>query len=220
MKGPKEEWPSTEIAALPEGDAEVKNERPIFALMPDKPGKLHEILLRYSSWKVLQRTVVWLLKFKEYLRCRKNKDTVGINRLKFLTTADLEKAKIAMVKLVQKQVYAEEIHDLEHKGNVRCSSKIVKLRPVLNDGVLRVGGHISEAPTAFGARFPMIIPPKHHVTQMLIVAFHQKLAHTGQNHILAQLREEFWIPKGKTAVVKLWDRVYHARNREQPTWNK
>ena len=120
LKDPEEEWPSTEIAALAEDDAEVKNERPIFALMPDKPDKLHEIPLRYSSWKLLQRTVVWLLKFKEYLRCLKNKDTVGINRLKFLTTAHLEKAKIAIVKLIQRQVYAEEIHDLEHKGNVRC----------------------------------------------------------------------------------------------------
>ena len=193
---------ASQLSPLQEDDAEIKNERPIMALMPEKPDKLHEIVLRYSSWKVLQRTVVWLLKFKEYLRCRKNKDTVGINRLKFLTTADLEKAKIAIVKLVQKQVYAQEIHDLEHKGNVRCSSKIVKLRPVLNDGVLRVGGRISEAPIAFGARFPMIIPPKHHVTQLLIVSFHQKLAHAGQNHILAQLREEFWIPKGKTAVCK------------------
>ena len=152
------------VSEIRDGDAEVKNERPIFTLMPDKPGKLHEILLRYSSWKVRQRTVVWLLKFKEYLRCRKNKDTVGINRLKFLTTTDLEKAKIAIVKLVQRQMYAEEIHDLEHKGNVRCSSKIFKLRPVLNDGVLRVGGRISEAPIAFGARFPVIFPPKHHVT--------------------------------------------------------
>ena len=30
------------------------------------------------------------------------------------------------------------------------------------------------------------------MTQLLIQAFHQKLAHAGQDHILAQLREQFW----------------------------
>ena len=71
---------------------------------------------------------------------------------------------------------------------------------MLVNGILRVGGRISEAPIALEAKFPMNVPPKHHVTQLLIQAFHQKLAHAGQNHILAQLREQFWIPKGRSAV--------------------
>lgn len=41
------------------------------------------------------------------------------------------------------------------------------------------------------------------MTQLLIQAFHQKLAHAGQDHILAQLREQFWIPKGRSAVRKV-----------------
>ena len=58
---------------------------------------------------------------------------------------------------------------------------------MLVNGILRVGGHISEASIALEATFPMIVPPKHHLTQLLIQAFHQKLAHAGQDHMLAQL---------------------------------
>ena len=41
------------------------------------------------------------------------------------------------------------------------------------------------------------------MTQLLIQAFHQKLAHAGQDHILAHLREQFWIPKGRSAERKV-----------------
>ena len=82
-------------------------------------------------------------------------------------------------------------------------SKIVKLRSISDDCVMRVGGRIADAPIAFDAKFPMIVPPKHHVAQLLIASFHQKLLHAGQNHILAHLREKFWIPNGRSAVRKV-----------------
>ena len=74
---------------------------------------------------------------------------------------------------------------------------------MLDNGVMQVGGRISQAAIAFGAKFPMIMPPGHHVTQLLIAAFHQRLAHAGQTHILASLREQFWIPRGRSAVHKV-----------------
>ena len=40
-----------------------------------------------------------------------------------MTVADLDKATVAIVKLVQREVYAEEMYDLETKGNVKSSSK-------------------------------------------------------------------------------------------------
>ena len=63
-----------------------------------------------------------------------------------------------MVKLVQSEVYQEEIEDLKKRRNVKCSSGIVRLRPALVNGVLRVRGRISEALIALEAKFPMIVP--------------------------------------------------------------
>ena len=110
---------------------------------------------------------------------------------------------MTIVKLVQREVSAEEIQDLETRGHVKLSSKIVKLRPILDDCVMRVEGRIADAPSAFGAKFPMIVPPKHHVAQLLIASFHQKLLHAGQNHILAHFREKFWVPNGRSTVRKV-----------------
>ena len=197
LSEPEEEWPQADFGELPEDDLEVKNEKAIFTVTAS--GKLHELLVRYSSWTVLQKKVAWLLKFKAYLQhCRDNNMD---NSVKYLTTEDLDKATSAIVKLVQNEIYQEEIEELRKRGNVKSSSGIVRLWPVLVHGILRVGGRISEAPIALEAKFPMIVPPKHDVTQLLIQAFHQKLAHAG--HILAQLRELFWILKGRSAVRKV-----------------
>ena len=68
---------------------------------------------------------------------------------------------------------------------------------------MRVRGHIADAPIAFDAKFPTIAPPKHHVAQLLIASLNQKLLHAGQNHILVQLREKFWIPSGRSAIHKV-----------------
>jgi len=102
-------------------------------------GKLHELLVSYSSWTVLQKRVAWLLKFKAYLQHRRD------DSVKYLTTEDLERATKAIVKLVQNKVYQEEIGDLRKRGKVKSSSGIVRLRPVLLNGILRVEGRISEA---------------------------------------------------------------------------
>ena len=184
-----------EVGELSEDNLEDKNEKPIFTLPTSD--KLHELLVRYSSWTVLQRNIAWLLKFKAYLMHRNGSNS------KYLTTEDLEKATVAIVKLVQREMYSEEIGDLEKRGNVKGTSGIIRLRSVLIGGVIRVGGRISEAPITQGAKCPMIISPKHHVARLLIEDSHQKLVHAGQEHILTQLRQQFWIPKGRSAVRKV-----------------
>ena len=99
---PEEDWPCYEIEALAEDDQGLKGERAIFTLTLQE--KLHELLVKYSSWTVLQRKVAWLLKFKVYLPYRKDKKA---DSEKELTRADLEKATLTKVKLVQRDVYAE-----------------------------------------------------------------------------------------------------------------
>ena len=80
---------------------------------------------------------------------------------------DLDKATVAIVKLVKREVYAEKMYDLGTKGNVKRWSKIVRLRPILKDGVMKFGGRIREAPISFDATFSLIIPPKYHVAQLI-----------------------------------------------------
>ena len=85
LSQPEAEWPTTEIGDLPENNLEVKVEKAIFTLQSSS--RMHEFLVKYSSWSVLLRKVAWLLKFKSYLK--KDKDS---SSSKYLTTDDLQKA--------------------------------------------------------------------------------------------------------------------------------
>ena len=49
------------------------------------------------------------------------------------------------MRLVQAQGFAEELRDLKANKEVKSSSRLVKLKPVLAERVLRVGGRLEEA---------------------------------------------------------------------------
>ena len=74
------------LILISHSDPEINNEKPVF--VATAPEKLREILTRYSSWTVRLKRIAWLLKFKEYLRCRKRDDEFELT--KHLTAEDLK----------------------------------------------------------------------------------------------------------------------------------
>ena len=76
-----------------------------------------------------------------YLQHHKDKNA---DYEKCLTVADLEEATVTIVKLVQREVYAEEIKDLETGGNVKHSSMTVKLQSILDDSVIELGAALQK----------------------------------------------------------------------------
>ena len=94
LLNPIGEWPNADIDTLSDSDPEIKNKKPIF--LTTEPKNLREILTRCSSWTVLLRWIAWLLKCKEYLRCRKIDDEFELT--KQLTAEDLKLSTVAIVK--------------------------------------------------------------------------------------------------------------------------
>ena len=74
------------------------------------------------------------------------------------------------------------------------------LNPVLDEGILRVGGCLENAPISFEAKHPMILPSKHHVTNLRTQNRHRQQGHCGPVQVLASIREEYWIVRGLSAV--------------------
>ena len=77
---------------------------------------------------------------------------------------DLERAKRRIAAVVQARRFPEEVRDLKNGKPVKTSSKIIKLKPFMNeDCVMRVGGRVSMAPISADAKNPMSMPKGHHV---------------------------------------------------------
>ncbi len=78
---------------------------------------------------------------------------------KSLTMQDLTRAENEIIKVIQSQNFNEEISMLQ-KGNasVKRNSCLTKLDPVLQDGVLRVGGRLGRSAMPEHVKHSVIIP--------------------------------------------------------------
>ncbi|GFT00253.1 integrase catalytic domain-containing protein [Trichonephila clavipes] len=90
--------------------------------------------------------------------------------------------------MVQEQVFLAEIKSLQSKGVVSPNSKLRNLNPFIDsDGLLRVGGRLSNSDLPYVNKHPVILPENHNLTVQIIVHFHRKNLHTGASSLLHYL---------------------------------
>ena len=91
-----------------------------------------------------------------------------------------------------------------------------KLHPLLdNDGILRVGGRLENAPIEYQTKHPIILPYRHHVTDLIILQYHHRAGHRDQEYVLASLRQLYWIIKGRSVVRRVICKKLGAAKGEQ-----
>ena len=105
-----------------------------------------------------------------------------------------------IVKHVQRQAFSEEIFDIESSSGPKKGNRLLKLKPFVQDRILRVGGRLKHSDLVFDAKHPMIMPGEHHVTQKIILHYHILYGHVGTHQTLAETRQKFWILKGVASV--------------------
>ena len=101
---------------------------------------------------------------------------------------------------------------------VKKTSTIYKLAPMKIDGLLYVGGCLTQAsiPKINAAKHQLILPKKHHVVDLIVRHYHLKSGHSGLEHVLSSIRERFWILKGRTAVKSVLRGCFNCRRRQVP----
>ena len=162
----------------------------------------------------------------------------GIERPRLpLTVQDLVKAELAILKFAQSSAFSKEIHVLRETENemnldrkklrgqkkafVKNNSPIHRLDPFLEEGILRVGGRLKRADLPHETKHPAILPQKSHVTTLLIRHAHKRLGHAGRGHVIATLREKYWIVKMNAAVRHVISKcVFCRRNHSKPSEQK
>lgn len=193
------EWPE-EPSVMGEETLEVKSfvgaVKATDRTSTDNPTR--KLLQYYSSWHKLKKAVAWLLRVKTALM---KKGDVTFS--KFLTVKELNEAEKAVLEVVQKESFSDEVIALSKGERIKKSSPLCKLHPVLHEGLLRVGGRLSEFTLCFDTKHPIILSGHHNVTQLIVKECHEKVGHQGREHVLSSLREKYWIIKGNTTVRKI-----------------
>jgi hypothetical protein len=114
---------------------------------------------------------------------------------------ELRDALYACIKIAQQEIYAQEISDLSKKSQVSLKSQLLPLHPFLDkEGYLRVGGRLQHSHLPYDSKHQLILPPAHHVTELIVMNEHLRLLHAGPQLLSASLREQYWIPRMKQII--------------------
>lgn len=198
----RKEWPTQPEfkCSMLEDAVEVKPNRKVYAVATDKADPIDLLIQRHSSWYSLQKSVAWLLRFKQYMKSRKPKTGK-------LTVSELRVAATAIIVHVQRQAIGR-----------RKDNSLQKLSPFQSeDGTVRVGGRLDKADLHFQTKHPMILPADHHVTDLVILHWHAMTCHAGIERVLAETRRAFWIVKGRATVRRVLSKCITCKKmRAQP----
>lgn len=138
------------------------------------------LLERFSSLQRLLRVVSYCLRFT-WNCMMQGEFRVNGN----LTSDELEQVISCVVKLSQKDTFKTEIHDLKNNGFVSQKSKLLQLKPILDEkGIIRVGGRLTKSDLPYEARHPIILDNKCSLTKLIIIAEHERLLHAGPQAVL------------------------------------
>lgn len=95
-----------------------------------------------------------------------------------------EKWEREIIKYSQRKRFPEEFSILEKGKSVKGHSYIHTLCPLMEDGVLRVGGRLSRSSVPAEAKYPVILAKDLHISILLLRHVHQELGHSGRNHVI------------------------------------
>lgn len=177
-----------------QGDVIEKRTTSLFVRNEARDGYL-EIIEKFSSLSRLQRVIAYCLRFK-------NKTIKGsLQKMKSITVEEKRQAMKVLIKGCQIHSFPQERHNLQNKTQLHSKSRLLTLHPFLDDdGIIRVGGRLCNASIEYAQKHPIILPNKHHLTNLIIRDTHYKNLHAGAQAVLTIIRNNYWPISGKEAI--------------------
>ena len=193
------QWPTWQQSEVLHVQTEADNEIEVIQeATPSKPEGtgLHKILAvtEFSRLGKLIAVTAYILRFIHNTRQPATSRNVG-----FLTTLELALANSKWICHIQHMMFPNEIANLQSQ---RPRLPLVRqLRLFLDDKqLLRCGGRIHNAPLSHLAKFPYLLPSRHHFTVLVIKDAHVTQLHSGVNATLTALRQMYWIPSARQRI--------------------
>ena len=177
-------------------DPELKRDVQMYiqtTLSQPEEDALTKLLHRFSSWDKLKKAFAWLLRFENWF-VQKYRHLSG-NNSPFMSLIprgellvnEVQVAESEVTKHLQKLSFPKVVEalqrvtrNLESSGQVKpglrklkIATSLCKLNPVLDgEGILRLGGRLENGDVSYDAKHQIILPYRHHVTNLIIQKYH------------------------------------------------
>ena len=203
LLSPETSWPQNEFATS--DNAEVEELEPVVPALLRVPvsdvgiGFIVDIE-RFSCLTKLLRVTSWILRFRDKITGR---------HLVFsdcLSSDELNAALLVWIRFVQ----ASSFKDSDFK-----SAQFRHLNMFIDDlGILRCRGRLEHSSLPTSAKKPILLPKKSAFTFLLIASIHKAMFHASARQTLASVRNDYWIPHGRSVVRSVLNRCQLCRRVE------
>lgn len=120
-----------------------------------------------------------------------------------LTAEDYRKAEIQIINRTQQESFPTELKLLKAGKPVPAASRLCGLSLELDESgeLIRVGGRLSRATHLETSMLhPIVLDSNHAFTKLLIGDYDRRLCHPGPERLFADIRQTFWILRGREAI--------------------
>lgn len=139
-----------------------------------------------------------------------------------ITTSALHKAKLTLARLSQSESFPDEVSLVIAGKEIPKRSRLYSLTTFMSDEnqLLRIRGRLQNSEYSHDKKIPIILSSKHAFTKMLFRHEHERLLHTGPQHLMATVRESYWPIGGRNlAKATLHSCITYFRARPKPAYN-
>ena len=123
----------------------------------------------------------------------------------------------ACIKIAEHEIYAQEISDLSKKDQDSSKNQMQPLHSFLKkEGYFRFGGRLQYSHLPYDSKHQLILPPAHHITELIIMNENLWLLHADPQLMSASLRQQYWIVYVGIVYVNPFE-IKRGNTRSKPT---
>ncbi|XP_077374267.1 uncharacterized protein LOC144016825 [Festucalex cinctus] len=191
LSGPPDQWPTMPNTSAEPDHSELKKSSFIGAVSEIPSLQLPDPS-QFPTWTELVKATV---------RSRHGAADAGSQ----IEATDFTSAERALFVQAQAESFPAEVQALKALRPFPSGSRLGSLAPEYEPetGLVRVGGRLRRATDLdVESVHPIVLDPKHSLTKLLIKDCDERLHHPGTERVLAELRRQFWILRGREAIRK------------------
>jgi hypothetical protein len=135
---------------------------------------------------------------------------------------ELDEAELTIYRQLQMERYPKAFETLQLGLPIHRKEKMAALGPVWDqrDQLIRISGRVILALRDKHIDPPILLPDNHQVVTFLIRDKHESLIHAGVKTTLSELKERFWIVKGRQQTKKVWFACKKCRKLSSPPFSE
>ncbi|XP_065051274.1 uncharacterized protein LOC135680947 [Rhopilema esculentum] len=156
---------------------------------------------RFGSKRKLLGTLAWVFRFVGNCKASLTNQTPDLNEE--LRNEEIERAEYKLLSYIQREEFSEEYEYLRGKMVTKPPLKVKQFNLFLdNNGVIRARSRITNASVPDSTKTPILLRPYNWYSKLVIKEYHAIVLHSGVRDTLNEIRQRYWILRGREAVKK------------------